>query len=344
MAGQDEPIKARMAERLDQLHWSLSDLAEATNESYRNVHRWIREDVRVPGHFVSRFAHAVPVNTQWLLTGQGAPDALKESAAKTALERIAHVLDSARLTSTTGLLAESAIQSSTDGVFAYDTALRSMLWNPAMERITGLSEMAVVGRPILEVFPHMAGTELEGHLRAALEGDASVAVDRLRSTPEAAPPGWYESRYSPLRDTRGEIIGGLCVLRDVTERREAVLLGKEAEERYRTLLRICREAAFLQREGTVIEANQGLAELAGCAEPDELEGSTLRRLFASHDGDRSLAEVLHDLEPGSRTGPVSTVLRRRDGSTVHVRVSAVGVHFRGERAAQAVVLGENGAA
>lgn len=333
-----------MAQRLEQLRWSLSDLAEATNESYRNVHRWIREDVRVPGHFVSRFAHAVPVNSQWLLTGHGTPEPLKESAAKSALERIAHVLDSVRLTSTTGLLAESAIQSSVDGILAYDADLRYTLWNPAMERITGVSEMAVVGKRVFDVFPHLEGTEVEERLRGALEGRVSESVDQRYDIPESGREGWYEGHYSPLRNVRGEIIGGLCVFRDVTDRKRALVLRREAEERYRTLLRICREAAFLQRRGTVIEANQGLAELAGCTTPSELEGSALQGLFGSRDGDRPLSDTLRELEPGGRVGPVSTTLQRRDGTSVRVTVSAVGVHVDGEPAAQAVVLGENGAA
>lgn len=60
-----------MRMRLQELGYSLPDLAEATGESYRNVHRWVREDIRVPAHFVARFAEAVPVNPTWLLTGRG---------------------------------------------------------------------------------------------------------------------------------------------------------------------------------------------------------------------------------------------------------------------------------
>lgn len=60
--------------RLEELGYSLPDLAEATGESYRNVHRWIREDIRVPAHFLGLFAQAVPVDARWLLTGEGTPD------------------------------------------------------------------------------------------------------------------------------------------------------------------------------------------------------------------------------------------------------------------------------
>ena len=69
--GKGGQIKVRMRTRLEELGFSLPQLAEATGESYRNVHRWVREDIRVPAHFVALFAEAVPVNTRWLLTGDG---------------------------------------------------------------------------------------------------------------------------------------------------------------------------------------------------------------------------------------------------------------------------------
>ncbi len=64
-------IKHRMRVRLDELGYSLPELAEATGESYRNVHRWVREEIRIPAHFVALFAEAVPVDARWLLTGRG---------------------------------------------------------------------------------------------------------------------------------------------------------------------------------------------------------------------------------------------------------------------------------
>lgn len=72
--GKGVKIKARMNHRLDELGYSLPDLAQATGESYRNVHRWIREDIRVPAHFLALFAEAVPVDARWLLTGEGSSE------------------------------------------------------------------------------------------------------------------------------------------------------------------------------------------------------------------------------------------------------------------------------
>lgn len=72
--GKGRQIKIRMRMRLDELGYSLPQLAEATGESYRNVHRWVREDIRVPAHFVALFAEAIPVDTRWLLTGDGTSD------------------------------------------------------------------------------------------------------------------------------------------------------------------------------------------------------------------------------------------------------------------------------
>lgn len=337
MADSDDAIKARMDQRLDEVNWSLVDLAEATEESYRNVHRWIREDVKVPAHFITRFARAVPVNPEWLLTGEGSPDPVGESTAKKALERIARVLDSVRLTSSTGILAECVIDSSFDGVLAFDRDLRYTLWNPAMERITGVSQSALLGERIFDVFPRIRGTEVEEHLRAALSGEVLTTEERPYQIPEKARAGWFEARYSPLRDRSGEIVGGLCIFREVSRRREASVLLSEAEERYRTLSELSSEATFIQREGRVVEANPSLEGLVCRGESVELVGARVADLFSCANGGPEIPRVLDAVEVGERIGPLPARLSRQDGSSVGVEILAAGVHFHREPAAQALV-------
>lgn len=337
MEGNDEPIKARMDQRLNHLQWSLVDLADATNESYRNVHRWIREDVKVPAHFITRFARVIPVNPTWLLTGEGTPDPVKESTAKVALERIAHVLDSVRLTSSTGMLSESVVKSTFDGVVAYDEELRYTLWNPAMERLTGIARLAVLGKKILDVFPHLVGTEVEEHLRATLEGEVRTVDERHFSIPESARSAWYESRYSPLRDGSGEIVGGICICREVSDRKRAERLREEVEARLRALLELCPEASFVGAEGRLVEASEPLANLVRGEGPGALEGTPLDELFGSRDGTPSLPEALEGVEEGERVGPLAGRLQRRDGSAVDVEVIAAGIRFREKPAVQGLV-------
>lgn len=332
----DDAIKSRINRRLDELDWSLVDLADATGQSYRNVHRWVRDDVKVPAHFITRFAEVVPVDPRWLLTGEGTPERIEESTAQWALERISDVLDSIRATSTPGVLSESVIGSSIDGIVAFDRQLRYTLWNPAMEEITGVSARAVLGKEVLDVFPEVAGTDLERHFRGAVEGRTSTMSERPYSLSEDR-SGWYEARCFPLRRPSGETIGGVCIVRDVTERRKAVLQKEESEERYSVLLAMTGQPAFLQVEGEVVEANGPLEALAGCDDAGGLTGMAVGELLSLENGGSPLLEELSGVEVGQRLGPKRVLLNRRDASVLQVQLLAVGVRFRGRPAAQALL-------
>lgn len=336
MGEEERNIKSRMNQRLGQLRWSLVDLAEATGESYRNVHRWIREDVKVPAHFVSRFAESVPVSTRWLLTGEGVADPIKDSAAKRALERIAHVLDSVRLTSSSGVLAESVIQSSVDGILAFDREFRFTLWNPAMEELTGLPAMEVLGKVAFEVLSYLTERGEDELFRAALRGETSVARDRRYEIPETGRFGWYDAHYSPLRDISDDIVGGLCVMRDVTDRKETTEQLRESEELYRKLMELNPDPVLVQIEGEIIYANEAMEQLVGCAESGGLQGRDVRSLVPEDEW-AWRREVIREVEEGDRTGPLERTLLRRDGSAVEATVRAVGITLDGKRGTQAVI-------
>src|SRR4051794_13552928 len=62
------------------------------------------------------------------------------------------------------------VESSVDGILAFDRDLRYTLWNAGMERISGMPRDRVLGRAAQEIFPFLAETgELE-YFRAALAG------------------------------------------------------------------------------------------------------------------------------------------------------------------------------
>ncbi len=111
------------------------------------------------------------------------------------------------------------IESSVDGITAFDGELRITLWNPGMERITGLPREDVVGRSALDLFPSIAEAGEERHVREALAGQASVAKGQPFTIPTTGRSGFFEAYYSPLRDEAGRIVGALAIVHDITARR-----------------------------------------------------------------------------------------------------------------------------
>ncbi|MBI4379669.1 MAG: MEDS domain-containing protein [candidate division NC10 bacterium] len=116
---------------------------------------------------------------------------------------------------------EMLINSSVDGILAFDLDCRYTTWNPGMERISGVSGEKCLGRCAFDVFPFLKETGEDRYFYAALEGRTAIAKDRPYNVPETSRAGFFEGYYSPLRGGSGEIVGGLAIIRDITERKRA---------------------------------------------------------------------------------------------------------------------------
>jgi PAS domain S-box-containing protein len=112
------------------------------------------------------------------------------------------------------------INSSLDGIFAFDRKIRYTLWNPGMERISGVSKAEVLGRSAFEVFPFLKETGEDKFFHEALAGNATIARDRYYHVAETGREGFFEGYYSPIRNESSEVVGGLAIIRDITERKQ----------------------------------------------------------------------------------------------------------------------------
>ena len=80
----------------------------------------------------------------------------------------------------------------------------------------------------------------------------------------------YEARYSPLRDSAGEIIGTIGLAVDITERKQAEQALRENEAKYRGLAEGSLEGIVVHRHGEILFANQAFADIFGYVSVDEV--------------------------------------------------------------------------
>ncbi len=126
---------------------------------------------------------------------------------------------------------ESLIASIEEGFVACDAELRYQIWNPFMERITGIPASDVLGRRAVDVFPELRGHATQALLRRALDGEAVTSPDTPFRLPQTDREGWIVIRYLPWRDAEGEVRGVVGLVRDISERRasEEALIRSEQE-------------------------------------------------------------------------------------------------------------------
>ena len=157
---------------------------------------------------------------------------------------------------------ERLIHSSMDGIFAFDRDYRYTVWNPAVERILGLNRLQTLGQSAFDVFPFLNDTGGDKFYRDALAGKTVIASDRLYIVPGTKEQIFVEGHFSPLLDDTGKIIGGLAILRDISERKRAEALHAEksrqaalradisiafaSDSRLDTILQACAEAIVRQ--------------------------------------------------------------------------------------------------
>jgi two-component system cell cycle sensor histidine kinase/response regulator CckA len=168
-------------------------------------------------------------------------------------------------------LCESLVDSNFDGIMVFDRECRFTIWNPGMERIFRVGGRDVLGKCAFEVFPFLKETGEESNFNDALAGRMVIVTDRPFVVPEAGREGYYDARYSPLRDQSGEVIGGVAVVRETTEwkRAEMGLLG--SEEKFRAIAQAAADAIVLvDDEGRIIFWNKAAENIFGYREEEML--------------------------------------------------------------------------
>src|SRR5690242_19389354 len=119
------------------------------------------------------------------------------------------------------LFLKCLLEANVDGIIAFDRDCRYTTWNRAMERISGVKREDVLGQRAFELFPCLQETGDDHYYHEALAGRSVVAENRPYTIPQSGKGGYYDGYYSPRHDENGEVIGGVAIIRDVTDRKLA---------------------------------------------------------------------------------------------------------------------------
>jgi PAS domain S-box-containing protein len=117
------------------------------------------------------------------------------------------------------LFLKCLLEANVDGIIAFDREFRYTTWNRAMEQISGVKREDVLGKHAFEMFACLTDTGEDQFYREALSGSSVVAANRPYLIPQSGRQGFFDGYYSPRHDERGEVIGGVAIIRDVTDRK-----------------------------------------------------------------------------------------------------------------------------
>lgn len=127
-------------------------------------------------------------------------------------------------------LNEQIIRSVGEGIIVLDRELRYVVWNPFMERLTGIAAQDILGKHPLEGFSHFSAADTYARIERALAGEHVKTADVSFIMPETGRQHWLDDEHTPLHGVNGEIIGVIVTMRDITGRHHAAAALHEANE------------------------------------------------------------------------------------------------------------------
>ncbi len=207
---------------------------------------------------------------------------------------------------------------------------RHLFANPAFEDVIGLPAAEIVGKTMQElpVPPRQRKYWLE-LVKTVFESGKALDVEESFEGPAGL--HYYEGRLVPEFDERGDVASVLLVIRDATERHQAIQSLRDSEERFRVTFEKAPIALLLvDRDASISAGNAAACALLGYPEK-ELAGKTIYEITHPDDLEltRDVAErIFEQAEP---TAALEKRYLHKDGEVVWGRVSVSSVRDSEQR-------------
>jgi PAS domain S-box-containing protein len=153
---------------------------------------------------------------------------------------------------------ESLLDSSIDGICAFDSQGRITAWNRSMEHHCKIMRENAMGKKMSRVFPRFRKTDEASAIMQALKGKKSTLLNRAYLCRD----GFFEMSVVPLFNNSREAAGGLCIIHDITERRQ---LEQEATalrvQQQKEIMKAILEAQEVERKRISEGLHNGVGQL-----------------------------------------------------------------------------------
>jgi two-component system cell cycle sensor histidine kinase/response regulator CckA len=111
----------------------------------------------------------------------------------------------------------SIVRSCEDAIISNDLEEKIASWNSGAERLYGYTALEALGRPITMLFPAELKQEASRILAEIKRGGHIEGLETIRLRKDGAPVE-VSLTISPIRDSKGAIIGASTVAREITRR------------------------------------------------------------------------------------------------------------------------------
>jgi PAS domain S-box-containing protein len=222
------------------------------------------------------------------------------------------------------------VDSSDDAIISEDLNGLVTSWNEGATRLFGFSAAEALSRPMTMLIPPERAHEEREILARIGRGERIKHFETVRITKDGTRLD-ISATISPVRNDRGEIIGASRIARDITERRKAAETLAASERQYRLIFEESPLPRWIYDLETLrfLAVNKASQAHYGYTEAEFLQ-MTILDIRPAEDVSAVEQDVAQARGYASRSGEWRH--RRKDGSIIHVIVSAHDIPFRGRTA------------
>jgi PAS domain S-box-containing protein len=178
------------------------------------------------------------------------------------------------------------VDSSDDAIISKNLDGMITSWNRGAERVFGYAVDEAVGQHITLIIPadrREEETEILARLKRAERIDH---FETIRQRKDGSLVN-ISLTVSPVKDSKGAVIGASKVARDITERKDAERALRESEERFRGIVETSPECVqLIAADGTIRHMNSSGLRMIGAGRAEEVVGKSVFDLIAAKDRDR----------------------------------------------------------
>jgi PAS domain S-box-containing protein len=165
-----------------------------------------------------------------------------------------------------------------DATLAIDKEGRIIIWNKAIEKMTGIASSEMIGKgdhaytiPFYKEAPAQLldivlgdSEEIPVQYTNFIREDDALCAQVFCNALYDNTGAWVFVKASPLRDQSGNIIGAIEIIRDITDLKQAQEVLRQSERRLSDIVDFLPDATFaIDTEGTITAWNRAMEQITG---------------------------------------------------------------------------------
>ncbi len=229
-----------------------------------------------------------------------------------------------------------------DPAFVVDAAGVVQMWNRAMEEVTGVKIREMLGKGNREYARVFYGTRRAMLIDLALEeiepdeeeyivlkNERKMLTAEQRISQFGDADIYLSGKSSPIYDHRGELMGAIESLRDITDSRKAQKAIEESEEKYRNIIDSIEDGYFeVDLAGNFQFYNPWLLKVLGYR-AEELQGENYQLIMDELNGRKVFSAFNRVYTTGQSVKELDWQVRRKDGSPLLVETTVLPIKGNG---------------